>query len=805
MGQLPAQIQDFIIQIQGGQSALTALAQQGSQVATSFGGVGNALRAVGSLISPTVAIAAAAAVTVGVLAKAYNDGASEAQAYSRALILSGNAAGTTAAQLQAMAAAQSKVVGTQSQAADALAQLAATGRVAGTQLSTAAEAAVRFARVGGDVGEVVKKFSDLGKEPLEALKRLNDSENFLTLSVYKQVKALTEQGRLTEAAKVAQDEYARVTIGRSKEIEQNLGALETAWKGIKDGASAAWDAMLGIGRRATVQDLIKELEQQLEAARSRGISISKTAFAGGTIGAGGPQPFVQVQVESTAEQLRDRIEALREVERLERRAADAKRDGAAAVKAQIKADEDAAKALAKANAEREREAAALERAIGLSGSYYKDLAEIGKLRQQGKLTEEQYIAAVQKLITEQPKVREQVQAEAEARKASQKVLDDQAKAYERTLDAQIKSGASVEEQIQKFKDENDAIGLAASQNISLAAAVELVHAARRKEALDTAVRQGDYLTASYLEDEIKKRKELAGLINSKDAREAAKKSAEDAAREWQRASEAAKKSAEDAAREWQRASGEIERTLTDALMRGFESGKSFASTLRDTVVNMFKTMVLRPVVSAIVSPVAGALAGSLGFSAAASAAGAAGGAGGFGALSAAGAASAMYPLLSNFGLAAQNFFTNAGTSLFNMGAESAGNFLIGNAGNLGYIANSLGTGLSYLSSIKALADGRYGAGLLGGAGTFLGGPIGGLIGNVIGGAIDKVFGGAGTHHAGAGYVSDGTTGQNVSNGGYGLAWSYGDSVQKYYSQGISDGLKTITGGSAALLNNLSKS
>ena len=165
----------------------------------------------------------------------------------------------------------------------------------------------------------------------------------------------------------------------------------------------------------------------------------------------------------------------------------------------------------------------------------------------------------------------------------------------------------------------------------------------------------------------------------------------------------------------------------------------------------------------------------------------------------------MYPLLSNFGLAAQNFFTNAGTSLFNLGAESAGNFLIGNAGNLGYIANSLGTGLGYLSSIKSLADGKYGAGILGAAGAYFGGPIGSLIGNTLGGVLDKVFGGAGTHHAGAGYVSDGITGQSVTNGGYGLSYSYGDSVGKFYSQGVSDALKGITTGSAALLNDLSKS
>jgi hypothetical protein len=54
-------------------------------------------------------------------------------------------------------------------------------------------------------------------------------------------------------------------------------------------------------------------------------------------------------------------------------------------------------------------------------------------------------------------------------------------------------------------------------------------------------------------------------------------------------------------------------------MRGFESGKGFAETLRDTVENMFKTLVLRPIVSAVVNPVAGAITGSLGLAGAANA------------------------------------------------------------------------------------------------------------------------------------------------------------------------------------------
>ncbi len=96
--------------------------------------------------------------------------------------------------------------------------------------------------------------------------------------------------------------------------------------------------------------------------------------------------------------------------------------------------------------------------------------------------------------------------------------------------------------------------------------------------------------------------------------------------------------AKKAAEEWKKTAESINNSITDALMRGFESGKGFAENLKDTVVNMFKTLVLRPVISAVVNPVAQGITGMMGFSGAANAAGTASGLGGFGsAIGAAGA------------------------------------------------------------------------------------------------------------------------------------------------------------------------
>lgn len=76
---------------------------------------------------------------------------------------------------------------------------------------------------------------------------------------------------------------------------------------------------------------------------------------------------------------------------------------------------------------------------------------------------------------------------------------------------------------------------------------------------------------------------------------------------------------------------ELGRGIADALMRGFESGKDFARNFRDTLVNMFKTLILRPVIQWIISPVSGAITAMLGGLGIPGLANAAGAGGGFGA------------------------------------------------------------------------------------------------------------------------------------------------------------------------------
>lgn len=265
---VPAQFTDIFVSLQGGQAPLTVLLQQGGQLKDMFGGAGAAAKALGgyvlSLINPFT-IAAAAAVALGV---AYYQGAAEAKAFNMAITMTGNAVGVTAGQLSDMAKAASQVAGTQGKNAEVLALLVGTGKVAADQLVAASITATRAQKfLGIEVEETVKAYAELGAEPLRASLKLNEQHNYLTLSVYKQIKALEIQGRVIDAAKVAQVAYDDAMAESTKKVEAQLGLLRRAWNATATFAKNAWDSMLDIGREDSLDDKLKKAEERVRRAQ----------------------------------------------------------------------------------------------------------------------------------------------------------------------------------------------------------------------------------------------------------------------------------------------------------------------------------------------------------------------------------------------------------------------------------------------------------------------------------------------------------------------------------------------------------
>lgn len=183
------------------------------------------------------------------LGKAWYDGSKESEEFNKQLILTGNYAGKTSGQLQALARSLAGNGITQHAAAGVLAQVVGSGAFSGNDVSMVSNVAARLQQATGQaVDETINQFKRLKDDPVNAVATLNDSLHFLTATQYEQIASAQALGDSQKAAELAMRAYSDAVIQRAGAVEDNLGSLEKAWNWVKNAASGAWDAMLGVGR-----------------------------------------------------------------------------------------------------------------------------------------------------------------------------------------------------------------------------------------------------------------------------------------------------------------------------------------------------------------------------------------------------------------------------------------------------------------------------------------------------------------------------------------------------------------------------
>lgn len=269
MRMIPAQMTDIVVGLSTGQSPFMVLMQQGGQLKDMFGGIGPAIKGVGTYVMGLVNPFTITAAAVGVLGLAYYKGAQEQDEFYKSLVLTGNQVGKTSGQLADMAARAGAVAdSTTGKAASTLNQLVSSGKIAGDSLERVTTAVIKISDATGIATEkLVSDFNDIAADPVAAITKLNDQYHFLTLATYNQIKALQDEGNQQEAARVATDAYANTMQQRANDIHQNLGLLESAWDSLGKAAKGAWDAMLNIGREQTLQDKLSTLNENIAEAQ----------------------------------------------------------------------------------------------------------------------------------------------------------------------------------------------------------------------------------------------------------------------------------------------------------------------------------------------------------------------------------------------------------------------------------------------------------------------------------------------------------------------------------------------------------
>jgi phage-related minor tail protein len=258
------QITDIVTGLASGQAPLTVLIQQGGQLKDVFGGIGPAARAVSGYVLGMVNPFTVGAAALGTLAYAAIQGAKELSEFQKVAALTGNASGLSASGFTQLRDSLVAIAGTKGKAAEVLTEIASNGQIAGDQIKAIGEAAILMEKATGQsVGKTVSQFAELAKAPADASAKLNEQYNYLTASVYKQIKALEDQGNKVAAANLAEKTYADAMKTRTQAVVDSAGAMEKAWRSVADGAKKAWDAMLGIGRDLSTAEKLAEVQAKI--------------------------------------------------------------------------------------------------------------------------------------------------------------------------------------------------------------------------------------------------------------------------------------------------------------------------------------------------------------------------------------------------------------------------------------------------------------------------------------------------------------------------------------------------------------
>jgi len=222
------------------------------------------------ILSPIGLIIASLTASLVAMGVAAVQGAEDQEKLNRAIIETGNFAGVTSGQVNAYVDTIGRATQSTGNVREALTLLIASGKVTGTRLAEAAQGAADFSFVTGQaIDKSVEAFVKLQDDPVKAIRTLDEQYHVLTLTQYENIKALEAQGDASTAAAIAQTAAAQSFAQRAAEVRQSQGLIQRGWDEIKASASAAWDAMKGIGRTFTNGDDLSSATKQLDAIRNR--------------------------------------------------------------------------------------------------------------------------------------------------------------------------------------------------------------------------------------------------------------------------------------------------------------------------------------------------------------------------------------------------------------------------------------------------------------------------------------------------------------------------------------------------------
>jgi lambda family phage tail tape measure protein len=267
---VPAQFTDIVVSLQGGQAPMTVLLQQGGQLKDMFGGLGPAAKALGGYVGGMVNPFTVAAATVVALGAVVIAAHSQFNEYNKALLSTGNAAGTTADQLSLLS---NTLAGGRNfaEAGEAVLALAKNGRLSGEAFSEVARAATEMAvATGKGAAEIADQLSNTKSSVTAMAVEYSDKYGVVTLATLEQVRALELQGDKMGAIKLLAGTVADEMSKRNKEMVDSTRGLAKAWDDVKTSVADVYNQIKSGLSASPELFKLQHLQGQLEDARQIG-------------------------------------------------------------------------------------------------------------------------------------------------------------------------------------------------------------------------------------------------------------------------------------------------------------------------------------------------------------------------------------------------------------------------------------------------------------------------------------------------------------------------------------------------------
>lgn len=320
---LPAQMSDVVTQLAGGQNPLLILLEQGGQIKDSFGGLSpmfmalrdavfgfdeevsagadassdslsdiseqinntaeaaerlvhsrGALVALVAGISGTAIAVTALIATVATIPYSMSYASESFEDMHDSLVMTGAAAWDTAGKMAD--AAQRIGHDTDSSfaaTAEMMSDLVRQGKFTGGQIEAITRSTQNWSRATGESAqEIEQRFGTIADGPVQAMKKLNEQYDFLTVAQAKHIVMLDKAGKHTEAVTALTNLFADTMDKRSKDIIAGMSPLEQLWVDMKTWASDTTTAV-GVDFNAMsslVIDVVGALIDQIRGLMAHG-------------------------------------------------------------------------------------------------------------------------------------------------------------------------------------------------------------------------------------------------------------------------------------------------------------------------------------------------------------------------------------------------------------------------------------------------------------------------------------------------------------------------------------------------------